>query len=97
MIVSDEKMAIIKAITDFDAKIDRLHLGFEKYHRGDEPRMPDWQNLESELVSFSRRKIYELEVSNRLDRVLYKFQNRKKIWLTWAEEVHRMPKKKPEI
>ncbi|MBW1996752.1 MAG: hypothetical protein JRJ29_02175 [Deltaproteobacteria bacterium] len=89
MIISEEKLELINTISDFDRTIEKMHLDFQKYHSGVETRMPDWEALERDLLSFSRRKIYEIEISNRLDRVLYKFQNRKRIWLSWIEEVHR--------
>ncbi|MBW1667606.1 MAG: hypothetical protein JRJ66_06050 [Deltaproteobacteria bacterium] len=50
--------------------------------------MPDWESLERQLIVFSRRKLIDLELSRHLDRVLYKFQNRKKIWLKWVQEFH---------
>ena len=63
-----------------------MHVEFQKYRYGQESRMPNWQQLEEDLLSFSRRKIYEVVISKNLDRLLYKFQNRKKLWLGWAEE-----------
>lgn len=63
-----------------------MHIDFLAYRAGDAPRMPDWEGLEKELIGFSRRKIFDLELRNQLDRVMYKFQNRKKIWLKWADE-----------
>ena len=38
-------------------------------------------------------QFYE-ELSKHLERIMFKFQNRKKIWLNWVEEVHRRPRKK---
>jgi len=76
----------------FEQRIDEMHQAFYKFYNGLEPLMPDWESLERELVLYSRRKILDLELSKNLDRVLYKFQNRKKIWLKWAEEVDHMRK-----
>ncbi|MBW2063422.1 MAG: hypothetical protein JRJ03_00680 [Deltaproteobacteria bacterium] len=94
MIISEEKLELLNTISDFDRRIEKMHLDFQKYHSGVENRMPDWEALERDLLAFSRRKIYEIELSNRLDRVLHKFQNRKRIWLSWVEEVHRGPRQR---
>lgn len=64
-----------------------MHVAFQKYHIGQEAIMPDWQKLEEDLQLFSRRKIYEVVISKNLDRILYKFQNRKRLWLNWVEEI----------
>jgi hypothetical protein len=48
--------------------------------------MPEWEQLQRELLQFSKRKIYDMVLSKQLDRVLYKFQNRKSIWLRWVEQ-----------
>jgi hypothetical protein len=53
--------------------------------------MPDWEKLERDLLVFSRRKLFDLELSKHLERVLYKFQTRKRIWLKWAEEFQKRP------
>jgi hypothetical protein len=45
--------------------------------------------MERELLGFSRRKIYDLELAKQLDRIMFKFQTRKKIWIRWAEEFQR--------
>ncbi len=63
-----------------------MHLDFQKYCQGLDPKMPEHERLERELLFFSRRKIFDLELSKQLDRILYKFQNRKRIWLRWADE-----------
>ena len=63
-----------------------MHVAFQKYRIGQEATMPEWQKLEEELLTFSRRKIYEVVISKNLDRLLFKFQTRKKLWLNWAEE-----------
>lgn len=74
-----------EAILLFDRHIDRMHLEFDRFRRGEIHRMPDWQRLERDLLSFSRRKPSSLELSNHLDRILYKFQARKRIWQRWVE------------
>lgn len=89
MEISNKSLQIRKAISDFDSRIEEMHLEFTKYHHGDIQKMPDWEGLQRTLITFSRQKIPEIELSTQLDRVLYKFQNRKNIWLKWAEEVHR--------
>lgn len=89
MLISRENRAIREKILDLDRRIEEMHLNFQKYSQGIEPRRPDLEMLERELLSFSRRKVVDLELSKQLDRVLLKFQNRKRIWLRWAEEYHR--------
>ncbi len=89
MEISDKGLQIRKAISDFDKRIEEMHLEFTKYHNRDIQKMPDWEGLQRTLITFSRNKIPEIELSTQLDRVLYKFQNRKNIWLKWTEEVHR--------
>ena len=74
-----------EAILLFDRQIDRMHVEFDRFRRGEIHRMPDWQRLERDLLSFSRRKPSSLELSNHLDRILYKFQARKRIWHRWVE------------
>jgi len=74
-----------EAIFLFDKQIDRMHVEFDRYRRGEIHRMPDWQRLERDLLSFSRRKPSSLELSNQLERVLFKFQVRKRVWLQWVE------------
>jgi hypothetical protein len=86
--VSDERSQIIKALSLFDRKIEDMHLEFQKYHHGQASIMPDWQALEEDLLNFSRRTFHEVVISKNLDRLLFKFQNRKKLWLSWAEEFH---------
>jgi hypothetical protein len=73
-------------VLEFEKRIEEMHLDFQKYSQGLDPRKPDYERLERELLFFSRRKIFDLELSKQLDRILYKFQNRKRIWLRWAEE-----------
>ncbi len=86
MLISKEIQETRNKILDFEKRIEEMHLDFQKYRQGVEPRMPDYEHLERELLFFSRRKIFDLELSKQLDRVLYKFQNRKRIWVRWAEE-----------
>jgi len=92
MLLSKESESIRNAVVDFERRIEEMHLEFQKYYQGIEPIMPNWEKLEWELLAFSRKKIMDLELSKNLDRVLYKFQNRKRIWLAWTEEVHHLPK-----
>jgi hypothetical protein len=77
-----------EAIFLFEKQIDRMHVEFDKFRRGETNRMPDWERLERDLLFFSRRKPSPLELSNQLDRILYKFQARKRVWLRWAESFH---------
>jgi hypothetical protein len=92
MLISDENLKIRNVIFDFDRRIELMHLDFQKYTQGLETRMPDWEKLERDLIVFSRRKLIDLELSKHLERVLYKFQTRKRIWLKWAEEFQKRPK-----
>ena len=89
MLISEENLKTRNTIFDFEKRIEEMHLGFQKYRKGLESRRPDWERLERELINFSRKRLYDLELSKQLDRVLYKFQNRKAIWLKWVEEFHR--------
>jgi len=91
MLISKEIQETRNKILDFEKRIERMHLDFQKYCHGLEPRMPDYEGLERELLFFSRRKIFDLELSTQLDRILYKFQTRKRIWIRWAEEFHHTP------
>jgi hypothetical protein len=92
MLISDENLKIRNVIFDFDRRIELMHLDFQKYSQGLEARMPDWEKLERDLIVFSRRKLVDLELSKHLERILYKFQTRKRIWLKWAEEFQKGPK-----
>ena len=83
MVLSEEKQKISAAIVDFEKQIDRMHTQFHKYHTEETKIRPDWERLESKLRHFSRQKVLDRQISGQLDRVLYKFQNRKKIWLSW--------------
>lgn len=89
MLISKDNQAIRDKLLDFDRRIEDMHLNFQKYSQGIEPKRPDLEAMERELLGFSRRRIYDLELSKQLDRVLFKFQNRKKIWVRWAEEFQR--------
>lgn len=86
MAISSELQETRRKILDFEKRIEQMHFDFQKYCKGLDPRMPDYPALERELLFFSRRKIFDLELSKQLDRVLYKFQNRRRIWVRWAEE-----------
>lgn len=86
MAISSELQETRNKILDFERRIEEMHLDFQKYCQGLDPKKPDHERLERELLFFSRRKIFDLELSKQLDRILYKFQNRKKIWIRWAEE-----------
>jgi len=86
--IADENLAIKKAIQDLENRIDQMHLDFDKFIHGDLNRMPPWEELEQDLLAFSRKKIFDLQLSNQLDRILYKFQTRKRIWLRWLKESH---------
>lgn len=88
MLLSKEDLARKNAIHDFDRKIEEMHLQIQRYSQGAENRLPEWEKLEMELLHFSRKKINDLELAKNLERVQYKFQNRKKIWLRWIEEAH---------
>ena len=84
MLLSEEKLKIRNAIRDFDQQIEQMHAEFHKYHHGETKKRPDWEKLERNLVDFSRKSIIDFQLSAQLDRILFKFQNRKKIWLGWA-------------
>jgi hypothetical protein len=98
MLISNENIEIRRQIFDFEKRIGDMHLEFYKYYTGEEHRLPDLLGFEREMVLFARKKIMDIELSKNLDRVLYKFQNRKKIWLAWVEETRHKVKKesKPE-
>jgi hypothetical protein len=96
MLISKENLEIKNQIFDFERRIEDMHLEFYKYYTGEEYRLPELQTLERELIIFSRKKIMDIELSKNLDRVLYKFQNRKKIWLTWVEKTRHKIKKKSQ-
>lgn len=86
MPISSELQETRGKIFDFEKRIEDMHLDFQKYCQGIDPKMPQYELLERELLLFSRRKIFDLELSKQLDRILYKFQTRKRIWVRWAEE-----------
>jgi hypothetical protein len=74
-----------------------MHLGFQKYTKGIEARMPDWERFQQDLLQFSKRKIYDIVLSKQLERVLYKFQNRKSIWLRAVDEFQHANKNKDPL
>lgn len=86
MLISKENRELRNTILGFERRIEEMHLEFQKYRVGEAAKMPDWERLEGEILALSRRRINDLEIRNHLDRVMHKFQNRKKIWLRWAEE-----------
>jgi hypothetical protein len=86
VLISKDNQAIRAKILDLDRRIEQMHLGFQKYAQGIDPKRPDLEVIEKELLTFSQRRIFDLELSKQLDRVMFKFQNRKKIWLRWVEE-----------
>lgn len=88
MLLSKENLATRNAILDFERRIEEFHVAIQKYYQGIEKRLPEWERLEAELLQFSKRKIQDLELSRNLERVQYKFQNRKQIWLRWIDEIH---------
>ena len=88
MLISKENLEIRNRILGFEKRIEEMHTDFYSYYNDLEQKMPDYEGFERELILYSRKKISDLELSKNLDRVLYKFQNRKKIWLAWVEEVH---------
>ena len=93
MQVSRQNYDIRIKIMEFEKRTEEMHQDFYKYYNGLESKMPDWEMFEKELIEYSRRRITDLELSKNLDRVLYKFQNRKKIWLTWHDELHHISKR----
>ncbi len=96
MSISKENLEIKSKILEFEQKIEGMHLEFQKYCNGIEARMPDWGRLQQDLLQFSKRKIFDLVLSKQLDRVLYKFQNRKSIWLRGVDEYQHTLKNKGE-
>ena len=95
MIMSNENRDIRTSILAYERQIEEMHLAFQQYRVGQEKKMPDWEGMERALNVFSRRRIFDLELSKQLDRVMYKFQNRKKIWLAWVEEYQKAGRIKP--
>ena len=88
MLISKENLEIRNKIVEFESRIEKMHQDFYKYYNGLEHKMPDWESFERELILYSRKKILDMELSKNLDRILFKFQNRKKIWLVWLEKSH---------
>jgi hypothetical protein len=92
MLISKENIEIRNQLFDFEKRIDDMHLEHYKYYTGEGHILPDLQRFERELLLFSRKKIIDIELSKNLERVLYKFQNRKRIWLSWIEETRHTTK-----
>ncbi len=86
MRISRENYETLRDIQRFDKRIEGMHQDFYKYYNGIVKRLPPWENLERELLIYSRKRLYDIQLSSDLDRVLYKFQNRKKIWFKWVDE-----------
>ena len=93
MLMSEEKLEIRNTILGLERRIEETHTAIQKYCQGNTRIMPDWQKLERDLISFSGRTIMDAELSQQLDRVLHKFQNRKGIWLRWVEDVYQRSNK----
>lgn len=89
MQVSKKNLEIRNTLSDFDRRIDEMHNEFSRFRHGKTRKVPECERLEKDLVIYSRKKLFALELSSQLDSILHKFQNRKKIWLRWVEEVHR--------
>ena len=85
MVLSEQKQKMLDSIVDFDNQIEQMHAQFHKFYTKETKVRPDWTRLEGRLRDFSVQKIIDTQISGQLDRVLYKFQNRKKIWLSWIE------------
>jgi hypothetical protein len=92
MLLSKENYEIRNKIMEFEQKIEDMHQDFYRFYYGVEKKMPNWEAFERELLLYSRRKILDFELSRNFDRILYKFQNRKQIWLKWIEESHHVSK-----
>jgi hypothetical protein len=86
MSITNLNAEIRVALDEFDRRIEEMHNEFQKYRYDEAPKMPDWEKLDRELLVYSRRRILDLNLSKQLDRILFKFQNRKRIWLSWIEE-----------
>jgi hypothetical protein len=94
MSISKENLEIRNKILDLEKRIENMHLSFQKYCQGIETRMPGWEQLQTELLQFSKRKIFDIVLAKQLERVLYKFQSRKTIWLKWVEEFQKASRNK---
>jgi len=92
MLISDINQKIRGKLEKLEKNIEGMHFKFYEYYKGEAPTVPNWEEIERELLAFSQRTINDFQLSKNLDRILFKFQNRKKIWLTWIEEVHHMSK-----
>lgn len=88
-VLSSKTSAEVRGLmADMDRKIDEMHQEFFRYRHKEIHQIPDWQRLERDLLFLSRGKNLGAEANMRLDGILYKFQNRKRIWLQWADERH---------
>jgi len=96
MKISKENYDIRRDLQRFDKRIEDMHQDFYMYYNGIEKTLPDWEGLERELLLYVKKRILDRELSSNMDRILYKFQNRKKIWLNWVEEYHHKLDKKEE-
>ena len=94
MLISNENYEIKNKLLGFEKRIEEMHMDFYKYYNGLEPKIPDWESLERELIVYSRKNIIDLQLNKNRDRILHKFQNRKKIWKAWIEESHHRPGQK---
>ncbi len=90
-LISEESRRQRDAIQTFEKRIEDMHQEFIRFRHGETTLLPDWEGLERELLAFSRRRIKETGLATQMDRILFKFQNRKKIWLKWVDEAHRSP------
>ena len=88
MQISKENYELRRDIQRFDKRIEDMHQDFYKFYNGIEKVLPPLEPLEKELLLYSKKTIFDSQLRSNLDRILYKFQNRKKIWLTWVEEYH---------
>jgi hypothetical protein len=68
MLISEEKLEIRNNILSLDQRVDEMHMAFQKYTKGDSRRMPEWEKLERDLVGFSRKKFFDFELSQQLDK-----------------------------
>lgn len=90
-LISEENRRQRDAIQTFEKRIEAMHLEFIRFRHGETTLLPDWEGLERELLAFSRRRFKETGLATQLDRILFKFQNRKRIWLKWVGETLRGP------
>ncbi|MFC1493678.1 hypothetical protein ACFL6W_00195 [Thermodesulfobacteriota bacterium] len=96
MQISKENYELRRDIQRFEKRIEEMHQDFYKYYNGIEKVLPPWESLERELLLYSKKKIFDRQLASNFDRILYKFQNRKKIWLHWVDEYHHRRDKEEE-